>query len=159
MEGTALTCERRYDDFYRRLRTRVSAWLGSDAGQRYRFARHLLLVPDLFHLVVRLMLDSRVPKNVRSQLFGAAVYVVSPADLLPEALLGPVGFADDVVLLALIVHRLLGSVPRELVVEHWAGDRDLIIAIQDVLEAAEAMVGGRVWRRLKALMGGDGAAE
>ncbi|MBL7650018.1 MAG: DUF1232 domain-containing protein [Candidatus Hydrogenedentes bacterium] len=35
----------------------------------------------------------------------AGAYLLMPADLLPEALVGPIGFLDDIVLLA------LGSLP------------------------------------------------
>ncbi len=150
MELAADTGSERLDDFYKRLRARIGAWLGSEQGRRYRYARYLILVPDLFHLLIRLALDSRVPARERALLLAAVVYVVSPADFLPELVLGPVAFADDLVLMALVVNRVLKKVPREVVLGHWSGDEGLFDTVQGVLEMAERMVGGRLWGRLKA---------
>jgi len=40
----------------------------------------------------------------------AAIYFFSPLDLLPEALLGPLGFADDAALLAFVIKRIIDKV-------------------------------------------------
>jgi len=40
----------------------------------------------------------------------AAIYFFSPLDLLPEALLGPLGFADDAALLAFVIKRVIDKV-------------------------------------------------
>jgi len=52
--------EQSREDFYQALRARITAWLSSK-GKGFRHARLLLLAPDLFHLLTRLMLDSRIP--------------------------------------------------------------------------------------------------
>ena len=51
-------------------------------------------------------------------------YLVMPVDLIPEALVGPVGYVDDVYLMALALLNLTSShaVSRELLLQHWAGD-------------------------------------
>ncbi len=141
-------------DFYQRLRARLAGWMESDEGRRYRFARFLLMVPDLFHLVVRLMTDRRIPGALRSQLFVVGAYVMTPLDIMPEAVIGPTGFADDLLLMVLMLHRVLQSVPREVVLEHWAGDADLIEVIRSVLARAEDLVGGRVLSRLRRMVAG-----
>lgn len=152
MELVPVTDGRTLDDFYKRFRARLDAWLESDRGRRYRHARYLILAPDLFHLLVRLALDGRVPGRERALLVAAVAYVVSPADFLPELVLGPVAFADDLVLMALVVNRVLKKVPREVVLEHWSGRQDLLDAVQGILEAADRIVGGRIWGRLKGWM-------
>ena len=74
---------------------------------------------------------------------------------MPEAMIGPMGFADDLLLVALMSRRLLANVPRDVVLGHWAGSKALIETIHDVLELADEMVGGRVWERLQRMMGGS----
>ena len=143
-------------DFYQRLRARFRVWLRSEEGVRYRFTRLLLVVPDLFHLVVRLMGDPRIPGALRTQLFAVSAYVVTPLDLLPEGMVGPTGFADDLLLMVLILRRVLESVPAEVVLEHWAGDQDLLEVVRDVMAKAEDLVGGRVLGRLKRMVAGGG---
>lgn len=143
-------------DFYQRLRQRLNAWFGSSEGRAYRFAGSLLLLPDLVHLLIRLALDRRVPLQQKTQTAAVLAYVTVPFDLVPEAFVGPTGFADDLLLVVLMIRRLLGSVPSEVVNAHWAGPHGLLQTIRDVMEAAEEMVGERVWRRLQRVVGGGG---
>lgn len=49
---------------------------------------------------------------------GGLVYLVSPLDFLPEALLGPFGLGDDIALAAVSVAALLSAAER------WLDDRD-----------------------------------
>lgn len=153
MTGNSIE-EKRAQDFYRRLRMRLDAWLRSREGRAYRFADHLLLLPDFVHLVIRLALDRRVPMELRTQTAAVLAYVMLPLDLVPEGLVGPVGFGDDLLLAALMVRRLLITVPADVVLAHWAGPVGLMETIRSVLDAAEEMVGSRVWKRLQRIVGG-----
>jgi uncharacterized membrane protein YkvA (DUF1232 family) len=141
-------------DFYQRLRQRIHAWLASHEGRTYRFADRLLLLPDFVHLLVRLGLDRRVPMELKTQTAAVLAYVALPLDLVPEAFVGPAGFADDLLLVVLMVRRLLGGVPSEVVTTYWAGPSGLLQTLRNVMEAAEEMVGERVWRRLQRMVGG-----
>lgn len=146
--------EERASDFYRRLRARIDDWLQSREGRAYRFADHLLLLPDFVHLIIRLALDSRVPMELRTQTAAVLAYVMLPLDLVPEGLVGPVGFGDDLLLVALMVRRLLTTVPPDVVLTHWAGPAGLMDTIRTILDAAEDMAGTRVWMRLQRIVGG-----
>lgn len=143
-------------DFYQRLRSRIDDWLSSREGRAYRYADRLLLFPDFVHLLVRLGLDRRVPMELKTQTAAVLAYVALPLDLVPEIFVGPTGFADDLLLVVLMVRRLLGSVPRDVVTGHWAGRGGLLETIRDVMEAAEGMVGKRVWSRLRRNLSGGG---
>lgn len=142
------------EGYYQRLRRRITNWLASKHGRASRFADQLLLLPDLFHLMLRLALDRRVPRELSAQAGAVLAYVVLPLDLLPEAMIGPLGFADDLLLIALMTRKLLTSVPTEVVLLHWAGRTDLLLTIQELLDVADEMVGKRIWRRLQRLVGG-----
>ena len=154
MTAGELIEEKRAQDFYRRLRARLDDWLQSREGRAYRFADYLLLLPDFVHLVIRLALDRRVPMELRTQTAAVLAYVMLPFDLVPEAFVGPVGFGDDHLLVALMVRRLLTTVPQEVVLEYWTGPTGLMNTIRTVLDAAEEMVGSRVWERLQRIVGG-----
>jgi uncharacterized membrane protein YkvA (DUF1232 family) len=104
----------------------------------------LLALPDLVVLVLRLLRDARVrPGDKAIALLGLA-YVLSPVDLLPEFLFGPVGLVDDAFMLALTVSRLVNRVHPDIVRGHWSGQGDVLVAIQRVSAWAERQVGGRV---------------
>ena len=87
----------RTDDFYKGIRERIRTWLSSK-GKQYRYADFLLFAPDLFHLLTRLTLDDRIPMRYKAQLGAAIAYFVSPMDLIPEAILGPVALIDDIII-------------------------------------------------------------
>jgi uncharacterized membrane protein YkvA (DUF1232 family) len=152
--GSEIIAERKAQDYYRRLRRRLDAWLQSRQGRAYRFADYLLLLPDLLHLIIRLVLDRRVPMEVRTQMAAVLAYVVLPLDLMPEAALGPVGFADDLLLVALMVRKLMTTIPREVLLDHWSGSAELMQTIRTILDVAEEMVGSRLWNRLQHMIGG-----
>jgi uncharacterized membrane protein YkvA (DUF1232 family) len=110
-------------DWYSMWRGRIHAWISQQTDAE--MARIIMFVPDMLMLVVRLMKDRRVPLATKGQLLLAATYVLSPFDLVPEGLLGPIGLAEDAGVLALVllgVQRIT-SLPPTLLREHWAGDR------------------------------------
>lgn len=139
----------RHDDFYQALRARIAAWLQSK-GKGFKHAQLLLLAPDLFHLLTRLVLDRRIPASEKASLGAALAYFLSPLDVLPEAILGPAGYVDDVALAAFVLSRLINAGHGAVAKELWAGDADLLDSIRRVLEVADEMVGSGLWERLKA---------
>jgi uncharacterized membrane protein YkvA (DUF1232 family) len=66
-------------------------------------------------------------------------------------LLGPIGLADDLIVVGAALSRLLGDVHPDVVRSHWSGQGDALDAIQRVTAWSEGLVRGRlqaVWRRL-----------
>jgi uncharacterized membrane protein YkvA (DUF1232 family) len=137
-----------YEDFYQSLRTRVTAWL-ANKGEGFRYAHLLLVAPDLFHLLCRLALDKRVPTAEKAKLAGAIAYFVSPLDVIPEVLLGPVGFLDDIAVAAFALNSVINAGQGEIAKELWAGDGDVLELVQRIVSAADEMLGAGVWRKLR----------
>ncbi len=111
----------------------------------------LFLLPDLVVLLGRLLRDERVPLGAKVVALLGIGYVLSPIDLLPEVLLGPIGLADDLIVVGAALSRLLGDVHPDVVRSHWSGQGDALDAIQRVTAWSEGLVRGRlqaVWRRL-----------
>ncbi|MFO7173875.1 MAG: YkvA family protein [Bacillota bacterium] len=120
-----------YGDFYHRLRQKVQSWAEAQVPPRYRgLIPWLLLLPDLFALVVRLMGDPRVPAGAKVRLGIAIAYVISPIDLVPD-FLPVVGAGDDLALLILALADLVEEAPPEALREHWSGQGDVIALIRD----------------------------
>jgi uncharacterized membrane protein YkvA (DUF1232 family) len=74
-------------------------------------------------LVWRLLTDRRVPLHVKAVPLLALLYLLVPIDLMPEVMipfLGPLALADDVTIILLAVHYLIGAAPRYVVDEHRA---------------------------------------
>jgi uncharacterized membrane protein YkvA (DUF1232 family) len=79
--------------------------------------------PSYARLVTVLLRDPRIPVARKAMLAAAVAYVVSPLDLLPEAI-PVIGAMDDVVVLVLALELFLGGLPRDLLAEVLA-DTDI----------------------------------
>lgn len=152
MSGQDELSAQSYDRFIqrltRRLRIRVSGLAAGDEAEPYPYAHHLEQLPDLLELVADLAVDDRVPEGRRRLLVAAMVYVLSPADLLPESIIGPVGLADDLVVVALAVEAVLRAGPAEVARGLWRGESGLDGVVRRIIVDGEAMVGPSVWARL-----------
>ena len=63
--------------------------------------------------------------------------MLSPIDLLPEILFGPIGFADDLLVVAAAVSRIINHVHPDLVRAHWPGASDALEVVRRVTSWAE----------------------
>ena len=143
----------RNNDYYQRLRGQIRDWLSSDKGKTHQWSEYLLVAPDLFHLLWKLSTDLDVSAQDKVKLAGALAYFISPIDLIPEAIVGPVGYLDDIALAAYVLHGIVNHTDPEVLRRHWAGDDDVLVAIRRVLAVADRMVGAGVWNKLKRLGG------
>lgn len=138
----------RAERFYDRIRRSITSYLSKTIlGDKSQSL--LLLVPDVFMLLWRLVNDARVNAKNKMLLGSGIAYYIFPIDLMPEGLMGPAGFADDLVLGVFLLNKLLSEVDAEVVREHWSGSEDVLLAIQRVLGAAEGLIGSDTLSRLK----------
>ncbi len=143
--------------FYDRLRRRIVRTLerrGGKIGQRAASA--LLLVPDVFILVARLALDRDVPKATRAVLASTLAYFVLPLDLMPEGVIGPVGFLDDLVLALMALSQAFSKELEPYAEKYWSGPQPLRTVMSDVLTTASSLVGPSLYDRLRAILAEKG---
>jgi uncharacterized membrane protein YkvA (DUF1232 family) len=135
-------------DFYQGIRTKLRSWL-TQAGPGLKYADILLVAPDIFHVLCRLVADKRIPPIQKAKVAATLAYFITPIGVVPEALVGPIGYIDDVALAAYVLNGLLNSEQADIVREHWAGDKDILEVVRGVLEVADSAIGSGLWRRLK----------
>lgn len=145
--------DRRREGFYRRLRRRLVAWSRSKTGRENRWVEYLLAGPDLFHLLCALTMDRAVPAKLKTRLVLVIGYFISPLDFLPEAILGPVGYVDDLALAAYVLNQLVNKGHAAVVQRNWAGDGDVLALIQKIAGSADEMVGSGLWTRMQKWLG------
>jgi uncharacterized membrane protein YkvA (DUF1232 family) len=126
---------------YDRLRAQV---LKPVPGERSGFRDLLLLLPDMSVLLFRLMRDDRVPVGSKAIAVVGAAYLLSPIDLMPALLLGPIGLVDDLVVVGAVLSRMLNRVHPDVVRSHWSGQGDALDAIQRVADWSERYFRDRV---------------
>ena len=140
------------DGFYRRLRRRVEDWAATRTGRENRWLKYVLAAPDLFHLLCRLSVDLGVPPKVKVRLVLVIAYFVSPLDFFPEAVLGPIGYLDDIALAAFFLDQLVNAGGAAVVRRHWAGDGDVLELIRGIAATADEMVGSGLWEKIRKML-------
>ena len=105
----------------------------------------LRALPDLGRLIARLVADPVLPRTAKIALAAAAVYLLSPIDLVPD-FIPFLGYLDDVVLAAVLVDGILNYVDRALVLRYWPGTPQSL----EKLARAARLLSAWVPRRLKA---------
>jgi uncharacterized membrane protein YkvA (DUF1232 family) len=147
-DGLPAELPERHLDAYQRIRHRVRSWARS-GGRNHRLAEYILLAPDLLHVLLKLSVDADVPARKKGKLGAALVYFLSPVDLIPEAVVGPYGFLDDVVVAAWVLNDLINDTAEDVVRRHWAGDDDVLAVIRRVLAMADEMLQSRFFSAIK----------
>lgn len=154
MSPRSLAVEIELNPRERRLYDRVRERLRAPAPGASSDLRDILfLLPDLTVLVLRLLRDERVAVGDKAIALLGVGYVLSPVDLLPEFLFGPLGLADDLLVLAATLSRLVNHVHPDVVRAHWPGQGDALQAVHRVTTWSERQVGGRVRRVLRRVIG------
>jgi uncharacterized membrane protein YkvA (DUF1232 family) len=126
---------------YDRLRTHIA---NPEPGQGSGVSDLLLLLPDFTVLLARLLRDPRVSRRSKLiALFGIG-YVLSPIDVLPAILFGPLGLLDDLVVVTAALSRLINHVHPDVVRSAWPGQGDALDAIQRAAQWSERVVGKRL---------------
>lgn len=148
--------EQKYDDFYKKIRGQISGYLQK---KDFKYSDVLLLAPDIFHLLVKLSLDNRVPNEKKIKLGAAIVYFISPIDFLPEAILGPIGYMDDIAVAAYVLNDFINTGDLDILYEHWAGESDVLASIQNILTVADKYLGQGLWERLKHKIQNEGYSD
>lgn len=100
-----------WEDAYQRLRKRVRKHLKTRElpSEKLRsplqgLVEYVAVLPDLFHLAIRMLFDPVMPLQKKALMVAALTYVVSPVDVIPD-FIPVVGQLDDLVVLTLsLIH-------------------------------------------------------
>jgi uncharacterized membrane protein YkvA (DUF1232 family) len=107
----------------------------------------LRVLPDIARLIARLVVDPRLPRAAKIALAAAALYLVSPVDLLPD-FIPFFGYVDDLVLAATVLDGVLNYVDRDLVLRYWPGSVSSLDQVARVAHAVARWVPARVKSRI-----------
>ncbi|GAB3217562.1 YkvA family protein [Mycolicibacterium hippocampi] len=105
----------------------VALWRAkpADLGPR-EIAR---LLPDLLRLIKRLATDPTMPKGVHIRIALLTGYLALPFDLIPDFI--PVlGYADDALVVALVLRSVTRRAGPEALTEHWPGSPQGLDAVR-----------------------------
>lgn len=148
-ESTALVTRERAERYYDKWRQAIARYLERKGNAVGKAAEYLLLVPDFFMLLWRLVNDPRVNAKNKVLLGSGIAYYIFPFDIIPEGFLGPIGLLDDLVFGVYMLNKILGDTDRAIIREHWSGEEDVLAVIQRVLGAADSLVSSDLLAKLK----------
>ncbi|HEY0156453.1 MAG TPA: DUF1232 domain-containing protein [Thermoanaerobaculia bacterium] len=148
-EGSAPVSSDRATRFYDRMREGIRSYLDRKGALAGKTGEYLLLAPDVFVLLWRLVNDARVNAKNKMMLGSGLAYYFFPLDIMPEGFMGPVGYIDDLVFAVYLLNKMLSDTDAAVLREHWSGSEDVLTMITSVLNAADNLVGSDILGRIK----------
>ncbi len=100
--------------------------------------------PAFYRLMVRLLDDRDLPKQVSQLVIAAIAYFILPADVIPEDKYGALGYIDDIFLCALVADRVMKETGSEdILIRNWDGEGPIVPLIRDILEREKELIGDK----------------
>lgn len=104
------------------------AWLAVVRPRDLPVRDAMRMVPDAVRLVRRLATDQTIPRATRLPVWLVIGYLAVPIDLVPDFI--PVlGYADDAILVALVLRRLVKRAGPSKLEQHWNGTPESLAAL------------------------------
>jgi len=110
-------------------------WISRGRAEKIKLVDALRLGPDVVRLIRRLASDPTVPRGVRIWLLVLLVYLLLPIDLVPD-FIPVIGYADDAIIVALVLRFATRHAGADAVERHWPGT-------PQGLQAVRALIGLR----------------
>ena len=141
-------------DFYTQLRKKIRDWAKTDEGETHKYLEYILAVPDFFYVLWKLMIDDRISTEFKMKIGLVVAYFISPIDLFPEAIFGPIGYLDDIGLTAALLNTMMDDY-GDIVKEHWTkvSDADILEVIEDIIQNIDNLIGHGLWNKLRSRFG------
>jgi uncharacterized membrane protein YkvA (DUF1232 family) len=86
------------------------------------------LLPDTLRLLKDLAADRALPRGVRVRLWLLFVYLAMPFDLIPD-FIPVIGYADDAIIVVLVLRSVVRRAGPDAVRRHWAGTPEGLAAL------------------------------
>ncbi len=134
--------------FYLEIREKILKWVEERGFKNRKLVEYILLAPDFFYLLWKLSMDKDIPAEDRLLVGVALLYFLSPFDFLPEGIIGPVGYLDDIALAAYVTNKVINSAGEEKVKKYWPGEENLIETIEKVISKVDEYLGSGLWKRI-----------
>lgn len=130
-----------HKDFYQNLREKINKWTNEGKLKKRSgkwtdaFLQYLMVLPDIAHLMIKLLADKDINSLYKKYILLALVYLVSPIDFVPDIL--PVaGLIDDLLVMVIILNKIFNSKEPEILKKikfYWAGEADVFIQVKEII--------------------------
>ncbi len=134
--------------FYIKLREKITSWAESKGFKDSKTFKYIIAAPDFFYLLWKLSMDKDLPAEDRLLVGIALFYFISPFDLFPEGVMGPIGYIDDIAIAAYVIRKIINKAGEKKVKQYWLGEEELLTSIESILVTVDSYIGSGLWRRL-----------
>ena len=131
---------------YHKFREKTVKWLNSGSTTIGEF---VFLPIDILYYLFRIMLQKKVKIKYKIYIILALLYYLSPIDLIPEGLFGPIGILDDLIVIVWMLNAVFNTFSHTITYECWAGKWSVFQSLQVMLWKADSWVGVGLLRRFK----------
>jgi len=145
--------QERVNRFYDSFVERIDRWDGNVDRYRERYAllralpvktilKILRAGPAVLHLLISLLNHEDVSRRTKRMVAAAVGYFIFPLDLLPEAVIGPLGYVDDIMVGLILVDHLLNGEneqERDIITTLWVGTSGELEALRTVLKGVDVI--------------------
>jgi uncharacterized membrane protein YkvA (DUF1232 family) len=134
--------------FLHQLNKVIDTWKNSSEGENHEHRELIVLVPNIFSLLCKLTDNDGVSEKSKSKLSKAIEYFIRELDLMPEAIIGPIGYLDDLVISALAIKYVMDYDSKDTVINSWDKSEDIFALITKIVTNAKDFVGLEIHRQL-----------
>ncbi len=138
------------ENFYHKIVSEIKNWEGGkEAVEKFKWGHFVPFAPDIFLLLIHMKYDESVSDIHRSRIETGIQYFLNPDDYLPENVLGPLGYYDDLVVAAYVLMDVVTESGTTSLITHWNRQEDIIDLLKNILGNAEAMLGKGLWSKIR----------
>jgi len=140
--------EKQSERIYDALRKKVTKSIGQPGGKiSQKGTEYLLLIPDFFILLLRLLKDKDVAKDKKAFIVAIILYLLLPIDFIPDFIPG-IGFLEDLVLIALGLDMIFVQTEKEVLKRNWSGEGEILDKIQSIIEVGHNVLSEKVFAKI-----------
>ena len=145
--------QEKIDNFYKKMTGKIESWDENVEESREKYSLLKILPiktairlvkagPVTLHLLISLLNHPDVSKKTKRRVSAAIAYFILPFDIIPEALVGPVGYVDDIVVALALVDNLLNGEDEEekaIITEVWQGTPEELTALRGIVKGIDVI--------------------
>jgi uncharacterized membrane protein YkvA (DUF1232 family) len=112
------------------------------SGYKGEFQDLINQAPALYRLMTKLLDDPALPRDLSPLVIAAIAYFITPADIIPEEVVGPKGYVDDIFLCAFVADKVMKEAgSKEVLERNWDGTASILPLIREILESERKLIG------------------
>ena len=123
--------------------------LSKRAGKDYKWQEYIDSIPELFELLINILVAETTPTASRVRIIIALSYLLAPVDVIPEEVYGLEGYIDDFVVLALTLNSIKNNFSKRIIRKNWTGKNDIIEFIETSIEKTPLFLNKNILREFR----------